>query len=173
MSDLCSSNPDVKVFLTALDYSETTPIVFQPVKQLQSVKDSDKPDADSRIRFSLLLQIAQKQEMPESELAVELIKYDKPTKNQDPQQEGKRSQKLSRLHLKDIPLGGLGTPSNVSDELLRDHWTVRQYIRINFSAVPTKGPGSYAVVAYQKKKGEKLATLRGTPLLDCCYFTVC
>lgn len=165
MSNPCSSNPDIKVFLTALDYSEINPVVFQPVTQLQA-------DENSRVRFSLLLQIAQKEEMPDCELAVELIKYEKPTPNEDPQQKGKRHQKISRLHLKDILLSDLGTPTRENEEMLRDHWTIRQHIRISFSAVPIRGPGSYAVTAYWKKVGEKVPTLGDRTLLDCCYFTI-
>lgn len=156
---------DFKASLSVLQYSEEKSILFTPITKIKS-------DNDNRIEFSLLLQIKQKDESTPI-VAIELIRFQEPVLDEETETEIIRRQDAARLHLSDIRLDNNDEPQLEMGRLMHDPWHICQIIRVNFTDVPTKGSGSYAVVAYLKdEEAGELSTLQDKEFLDCSYFEV-
>ncbi len=159
--------PDIKVNLSALQYTLENTLPFSPVNNI--VRDSDE-----RIAFTVLLQIKQKRDL-DYMIGIELVKFDPPVVVDETDDKVNRRQQTSRLELKDISLKSIHdeAPDLEMGRFIRDPWSICNILRYNFADVPTKGAGSYAIVAYLKNSdGGKSPSLQDKEFLDCDYFEV-
>lgn len=119
-------------------------------------------DANSRISFSLLINIKQSLLTDEGKIQVIFARILDP-KTSSPQ-------KFYKIPLGEIPLNSSSAQVTTDTEYAfrSDPWQIRQTIRWNCKNVPTQGTGYYAVaLMIEENENPKNRTF-----LDCAYFEV-
>ena len=140
-----------------LKYDTNDDFVYEEIESIQSPKSN-------QINFSILTNLKQSNESSNGQVHILFVHM-----YEDPDS--------SKQMLKKISLGTLNLTLNSEEEediiypkntLRNDPWPVRQTFRWNLSNVPTKGPGSYAVVlATPSEKDPQKFTI-----IDCAYLEV-